>query len=70
MGEDMHVSRRWSGDEGELEGCTCTVLECGHVSYHEANEKKCPQHCWEASRTIRRMHPERLCGDILERAWV
>lgn len=67
---DMHISRRWSGDDGGFEGCECTVLACGHVSMQEANRIKCPQHDWEASRTIRRMHPERLCGNHTERAWV
>lgn len=70
LGEDMHVSRRWAGNDDDLDGCTCTVLECGHVSMHEANQLRCPQHSFEASRTMRRVHPERLCGQHAERAYV
>ena len=70
MGEDMHISRRWAGDDGGFDDCQCTVLPCGHVSFHEANDNRCPQHCWEAARTIRRSHVAHLCGQHAERAYV
>ena len=59
--EDMHIGRSWSAPDPFLFICGCEPLQCGLVSFSEANRLNCDQHSLGAFQTIRTGHYESEC---------
>lgn len=60
--EKLHIGRSWNGPGHLEESCLCKKAPCGLVESFESSEG-CPQHGFNASKTMRSIHLESECEE-------
>lgn len=71
-----HISRGFLGQQHIEAGCHCPQLPCGYVAQSQVFDSDCPQHSFDAAKTIRSGHPASSCPALptvlaksIGRAW-